>query len=316
MRYSLLAFCLAGAASLSAQSPAKDTTAKVTTLKPGDLKVNIDGKPFAIFHVGADANKPFLAPIWSPSGKIITRGFPMEDIPGESRDHLHHRGLWFSYDDVNGVKFWENDPSYTRPNIGKIVVQKADLKEGHGSSTVTAKMEWRDPAGKVLVIEDRQMVFRADGENRIIDFHITLTTPDEVTFGDTKEGAFAIRLNDAFTERKGLKIVNAEGKTRMVNVWGKRSPWVDYSADLDGEKIGVAMFDHPSNPNYPTYWHTRDYGLFALDPFGQHAFDPKAEVRKTVLHKGEKIVFQWRVLIHPGDVETAHVADLYKQYAK
>ena len=127
-------------------------------------------------------------------------------------------------------------------------------------------MEWLDPGGKLLVVEDREMVFRAAGDLRTIDFHITLTAPTEVTFGDTKEGAFAIRLSDAFTEKKGLKIVDADGRTRMVNVWGKRSNWVDYSADVEGEKIGVAMFDHPQNPNHPTYWHARDDGLFALTP--------------------------------------------------
>jgi hypothetical protein len=76
-----------------------------------DVAVNIDGKPFTIFHYGTEAWKPFLAPLRSASGKIVTRRFPMETVPDESRDHLHHRGLWFSYDDVNGVKFWENDPS-------------------------------------------------------------------------------------------------------------------------------------------------------------------------------------------------------------
>src|SRR3954453_23697692 len=84
--------------------------------------VTIDGKPFTIFHTGADANKPFLAPVRSASGKIVTRGFPMENLPGESKDHLHHRGLWFSFDDVNGIKFWENDPSYIKGKIGKMLV--------------------------------------------------------------------------------------------------------------------------------------------------------------------------------------------------
>jgi len=88
----------------------------------------------------------------------------MESVPGESRDHLHHRGLWFSYDDVNGVKFWENDPSYTKGRIGRIVVRNAE--DGDRSGTLTAAIEWRDP-------------------------------------GDTKEGAFAIRLADNFTQKKG-----------------------------------------------------------------------------------------------------------------
>ena len=68
-------------------------------------------------------------------------------------------------------------------------------------------------------------------------------------------------------------------------------------------------------PTTLTYWHARDYGLFALDPFGQNAFDPKMPVRRTKLAAGDKLVFRWRVVIHPGDAETAHVADLYNQYA-
>jgi hypothetical protein len=101
----------------------------------------------------------------------------------------------------------------------------------------------------------------------------------------------------------------------MINVWGKRSNWVDYTADVDGEQLGVAIFDHPSNLNHPTYWHARDYGLFALNPFGQQAFDPKMEESQLKLAKGQKITFRWRVVIHPGDADSAHLADLYKEYS-
>lgn len=303
MRCSILFLCLT-------------STPTLAQVARKDLPVKVDGTPFTVFHYGADANKPFLSPLRSVSGKVITRAFPMENIPGESHDHMHHRGLWFSYDDVDGVKFWENDPSYTKPNMGKIVVNHAEAKEGKGSTTVTANMDWRSPNDKVMLTEDREMVFHATPNLRYIDFVITLTAPDaDITLGDTKEGAFAIRLSDAFTERKGVKIVDADGRTRMVNVWGKRSNWVDYSAGVDGEKIGVAMFDNPHNLYYPTYWHARDYGLFALNPFGQNAFDPKLPVRHTVIHRGENLVLRYRVVIHPGDAESAHIADLYKEYA-
>ena len=282
---------------------------------PEEVAVNVDGKPFTTFHYGSDANKPFLAPLRSASGKIVTRHFPMETIAGESHDHLHHRGLWFSYDDVNGVKFWENDPSYTKGRIGRMVVRGAQWKDGDHSGTLTAVIEWRDPDGKVLLVEDRSMVFYSDPKLRTIDFHIALNAQEDLTFGDTKEGAFAIRLADNFTAKKGGVMVDADGRTGMANVWGKRSNWVDYSADVDGEKLGVAMFDHPQNPHHPTYWHARDYGLFALNPFGQHAFDQNREERHTKLGAGQKLVYQWRVVIHPGDAETGHVAELYKQYA-
>ena len=303
MRSSIL-LCLAAGTCLTAQ----------VKFTPEDVAINVDGKPFTVFHFGEKNNKPFLAPLRSASGKIVTRGFPMENIPGESRDHLHHTGLWFSYDDVNGVKFWENDPSYTKPNIGRIVVVHTETKDGDKSGILTATMEWRDPAGKVLLVENRDMTFYSDPKLRIIDFHITLTAAQEVTIGDTKEGAFAIRLTDNFTERKGAKIVDANGRTDMKNVWGKRSNWVDYTAEVDGERLGVAMFDHPQNPHYPTYWHARDYGLFSLNPFGQNSFDENMAENKTKLAKGQKLTFRWRVVIHPGDAVSGGVADLYKQY--
>ena len=303
MRCSLV-LCLAAAACLSAQ----------VRFAPDGIAVDIDGKPFTTFHYGSDAAKPFLAPLRSASGKIVTRRFPMESVPGESRDHLHHRGLWFSYDDVNGVKFWENDPSYTKPRMGRIVVRNAEWKDGDRSGTLTAVMEWRDPNGKPLLVETRRMVFYSDPKLRTIDFYVTLTAAENVTIGDTKEGAFAIRMAENFTERKGGRIVDANGRISMANVWGKRSDWVDYTGEVDGERLGVAIFDHPQNPHYPTYWHARDYGLFALNPFGQNAFDPAAEERRVNLPAGQKLAFRWRVVIHPGDAETCRVAELYKEY--
>ncbi|MEI9973799.1 MAG: DUF6807 family protein [Ignavibacteriota bacterium] len=109
-------------------------------------------------------------------------------------------------------------------------------------------------------------------------------------------------------------MVNAEGGAGMAQVWGKRSNWVDYSGQVDGEKLGVAIFDHPQNPRHPTYWHARDYGLFALNPFGAHAFDPKQLESRWDLAKGKQLVFRWRVVVHPGDAESAHLADLFNDY--
>lgn len=277
--------------------------------------IDLDGKPFTTFHSGVAEGRPYLAPLRSASGKIITRRFPMETIEGESRDHLHHRGLWFSYDDVNGVKFWENDPSYKDPQTGRIVATKAEWRPA--SKTLETVFNWNDHSGKTVLVEHRMMAFRSSPTLRIIDFDITLTAPEKVVFGDTKEGAFAIRLADALTEKSGSgKMVNAEGKQGMAAIWGKRSSWADYSGVIDGEKLGIAIFDHPSNPGYPVHWHARDYGLFAVNPWGQHAFDPAAPEAHTALPAKGSLRFRWRVVIHAGDTATAHVAELYQEFAK
>lgn len=282
---------------------------------PDHLDISLDGKPFTVLHSGAAEGKPYFAPLRSASGKIITRRYPMENVPGESRDHVHHRGLWFSYDDVNGVKFWENDSSYKDPRIGRIVARKAEWKPE--SKTLETVFDWDDHSGKTLLVERRITTFEASPTLRVMDFDITLTAPEKVVFGDTKEGAFAIRLADALTEKRGSgKMVNAEGQQGMANVWGKRSNWVDYSGTLEGEKLGIAIFDHPSNPGHPVHWHARDYGLFAVNPWGQHAFDPAAPEAHTTLPAGESLRFRWRVVIHAGDAGSAKIAELYREFAK
>jgi hypothetical protein len=296
---------LAAAATLTAQ--VKFTPHKTDSALDA-VEVSVDGKPFTTFEYGEKVAKPYLAPVRSASGKVVTRGFPMQEIAGESRDHLHHTGLWFSYDDVNGTKLWENHPSYTKPHMGREVVKSAE----YSGNTLKTVIEWHDTDGKVLLVETRDMVFGGDAKVRTIDFHITLTAAQDVTFGDTKEGAFAIRLAEPFTEKKGGHMVNADGLATMKQVWGKRSNWVDYTADLDGEKLGVAMFDAPGNPRHPTYWHARDYGLFALNPFGQNAFDDKQEESKWKLAKGEKLAFRWLVVIHPGDADLAKMYGAWK----
>ena len=280
------------------------------------IDVTLEGKPFTTFYYGGEYNKPYLAPLRSATGKIVTRQYPMEKIEGESRDHLHHTGLWFSYDDVNGIKFWENMDSYKPPNKGKILVKSAELKTMSGSAVIKGVFDWNDPSGKTLLVEDRTMTFSSKPALRIIDFDITLKAPAKVVFGDTKEGAFAIRLADPLIEKQGGKMVNAEGAQGMKNVWGKRSNWVDYSGTLDGEPVGIAIFDHPSNPRHPTYWHARDYGLFALNPFGQHAFDESAPESHWAVEAGGALHFRWRVVIHSGDASSAHIGELYKIYAK
>lgn len=201
--------------------------------------------------------------------------------------------------------------------MGRIVVRDAKWKDGEHSGTLTANMEWRGPDSRVMVLENREMTFYSDPKLRILDFHITLTAQEDLTFGDTHEGFFAMRLADNFKEIKGGSSVDADGRVNMENIWGKRSNWVDYTGVIDGEKLGVAIFDHPENPRHPTHWHARDYGLVAANPFGaQKAFDTEEKESLFKLPKGQKIVFRYRVIVHPGDSHSENIADLYAQYAK
>jgi hypothetical protein len=153
---------------------------------------------------------------------------------------------------------------------------------------------------------------------------MTLTPVAKVTFGDTKEGTFAIRLAASLEEptreslavpkRTGL-MVDSEGRRGEPQVWGHRASWVDYCGEVEGEKLGIAILDHPSNPRHPTYWHSRSYGLFAANIFGVHDFlnDKSANGSMTV-DPGRPLRFRYRVIIHPGDTQSANIAEEFQKY--
>jgi len=295
-------------------------TAQVKFTKHADkIDVAIDGKPFTTFYYAGDAPKPYLHPLRAASGKIVTRMYPMEQVEGETRDHPHHRGLWFTHGDVNGLDFWINEAGPKRkPNTGVIVPLKVmEIKDGK-NGVIKASFEWRTPDGQPLLEEVRTMTFSGDANTRRIDFDVTFTAKKQpVKFGDTKEGFFAIRLSDKLKEERGGTgtMTNAEGMSKEKDVWGKQSPWVDYSGTLDGEKVGIAILDHPGNPVHPTYWHSRGYGLFAANAFGKRDFtrDKTQDGSKTI-QPGENMRFRYRVLIHAGDTAEAKIAEAYQQY--
>ena len=81
MRFSVVVFLAAGA-SMPGQ----------VKFRPEDIAVNIDGKPFTVFHYGTEVSKPYLAPLRSASGKIVTRHFPNEEVAGESQGRARTRG--------------------------------------------------------------------------------------------------------------------------------------------------------------------------------------------------------------------------------
>jgi hypothetical protein len=112
-------------------------------------------------------------------------------------------------------------------------------------------------------------------------------------------------------------IVNSAG-VRDGQTWGKRAEWCDYYGPVEGRTVGIAIFDHPKNPRHPTWWHVRDYGLFAANPFGQHDFEslPDKTAGNLVVPAGKSVTFRYRFYLHEGDEQQAKVAEKYQQYVK
>jgi hypothetical protein len=256
-----------------------------------------------------DYRVPYLYPLTSPSGANISRHWPMEDdAPTEEKDHPHHRGLWLSHGDVNGYDFWAG-------MVGKkdavIRTDKVQTEKSETSVTLTASLTWLGD-GKELLREKRYHTFsRRDPKTLVIDIHSSLTAvADKVTFGDTKEGTFAVRTD------RTLRVVGKEAKATLTNsngdtnaaAWGKRAKWAAYSGpDELGKPAVVAIIDGAKSFRHPTHWHARDYGLLAANPFGIHDFEKKKDktLGNHVLKKDEVMFLIYQVVIHEGTLESA-----------
>ena len=300
----------------SAAAPPKEGV-QITKLADR-LRVEINGKLFTEYYF-KDVPRPYCYPLIGPGDVAMTRNWPMKDTPGEEHDHKHHRSLWFAHGSMNGHDFWSEDKSF-----GKEVHDDfLEVKSGKDAGVIKERNKWVAADGTVVCTDERTLRFYNPGSvnERVLDFEITLFASNgDLTFGDTMEGTMAVRLAETMRLKgkvgKG-HIVNSNG-VRDGQTWSKKANWVDYYGPVDDKIVGIAIFDHPQNPRHPTWWHVRDYGLFAANPFGQHDFEPGTEkgAGNLTVPAGKRITFRYRFYLHEGDDQQAKVAERYEQYVK
>jgi len=302
------------------------------------VEVYIGGKLFTSFIYPDNMEKQTLYPIMAASGKVITRGYPMNPRPFERMDHPHHVGLWFNFGDVNGLDFWNNSfaiKQADKPRYGSVKFKKI-VSENPKKGELVTSADWVDINNNVLLNEVSTFVFSGTDNLRTIERTSKLTAKQLVTFTENKEGMIGLRLDRAFEEpatkpekfldAKGIvtevPVLNNEGVNGVYRnaegikggaVWGKRSPWVALRADKEKEIITIVILDNPKNPNYPAWSHARGYGLFATNSLGGRNFDKNVAEVRLVLQPGESIVFKYKVLIG-GDLSDREINGIAKEF--
>ena len=326
---------------------AQTNTQHVTIVaRPEDRRVDVavDGQPFTSYIYPVSLQKPVLNPIRSASGLVVTRGYPLDPQPGERADHPHHVGHWFNYGDVNGYDFWGHSsatPAANKPRMGTIVHKEIVRSSSGDTGRLTVRTDWVIPDGSTLLREDTEFAFTGSAGRRIID-RVTRWTAAAaaVTFKDTKEGAFGIRVARALDHpAKGPEVlvarsggkevekrvddsgvatgryVGSDGKTGE-EVWGTRGPWMGLTGTIDGKPVTLAILDHSSNHGHPTYWHARGYGLFAANPLGRQGYDPKQEPAILTLQPGKSVTFHHRILVVDEHLSREQLAQVYDKYVR
>jgi hypothetical protein len=306
------------------------------------VDISIDGKPFTSYIWPTTLKKPVLYPLRTADGTIITRGFPLEQRPGERVDHPHHAGMWFNYESVNGIDFWNNSDAIKPENAPKMgtIVQTGILsaKGGASEGELEVTADWVTFQKNVLLKERTRFVFRGGPGFRSVDRITTLTAQDEkVVFQDAKDGLLGIRVvraleipsdkPEVYTDVSGHTTTVAKLDNTGVNgtyltsegkkgdaAWGTRGDWCNLSGKVGDEPVTITIFDHPGNPGFPTYWHARGYGLFAANPLGEKIFSEGKQELNLTLAPHARVTFRYRILIR-STIATAEATEAaYKEF--
>ena len=314
--YSLLLifFLITGCHSFSKSVNSSGFTVTETN---GLVQVDWNGKLLSAYHF-RDVSRPFVYPLLGPDDVHLTRRWPQETVLNEEHDHPHHHALWWAHGDVNGDDFWSESPK-----AGRTVHQHFTQQTGGRRAVIAARNKWINKVGNVVAEDERRLIFYPPtADLRTMDFEITVFAgKQDLVLGDTKEGTMAIRLAETMRLVRGDKslgqgqIFDAAGDRNQAT-WGKRAAWCDYSGPVESGIYGVTMIDHPTNPRYPTWWHVRDYGLFAANPFGVHDFEKKAKGTGDLRIKaGELITFRYRLLLHKGELKSVNIENFHMAFA-
>jgi hypothetical protein len=328
----------------TASAQKKEAVTVVKSATENKIDVFIDGKPFTSFLYPDTLEKPVLFPINAADGAVVTRGFPLDPRPGEPTDHPHHVGLWFNFENVNGIDFW-ND-SYAIPQNKKSLygwIRTDHILEAKGGSTGTLvyHANWTNQQKQILLEETTRFEFSGDENQRIIDRFTTLKADTGIIFNDAKDGMLGLRLahelqmpaneDQQFTDNKGNITVVKGGTDHVANgnyltsagktgndAWSSRGVWCKVFGKMGADSISIAIIDHPKNPNYPTFWHARGYGLFAANPLGEKIFTNGKSAKNLRLKKGESVTFRYKIVINSGvtTISTVKLNEMAEEFGK
>lgn len=323
-------FCWAAGCFISSISFAqkKETVKLVQEKDKNTINVIIGNNLFTSFIYPDSLAKPVLYPIFSQNGAMLTRGYPMYPLAGDPTDHPHHLGLWLNFENVNGLDFWNNSfaiPADKKGMYGSIKTDRIIKKEDGAKGILAYHANWIDNKNNILMEETTQYEFSGSGNQRIVDRITTLKANMEVLFTDAKDGLLGLRVahelqisskkDGVFTDDKGnVTVVKANTDAVATgnyvtsagkvgdSAWSTRAIWCKMFGKMKNDSISIAIIDHPSNINYPTYWHARGYGLFAANPLGAKVFSGGKTATNLKLKKGESVRFVYRVVFDQGPV--------------
>ena len=138
----------------------------------------------------------------------------------------------------------------------------------------------------------------------MIDFDFLLRAKEQdVAFGKFFVGGLAVRMPwDKANPRQTH--LNSTG-LRDLACEQQRAAWCNVERPFGGETFGIAVFDHPGNPNHPSGWRADEQGL--INPNVSALGDWTLAAKQT-----ER--FRYRLLVYRGSASREQLAARFESF--
>lgn len=298
----------------------KETREEGWRLETREHQVEIwhNNQLFTVYKFYPDQFRPWFYPVNSPLGQSITEelndypimvsNYPLSGPELNSGVLPHLRALSIGHGEVNGHDVWHEWPdTKDQGHIAHIRITKQMSTDQEG--ILETQNEWRSVKKDTLLMTDTRKFrfFESKYDNRIIDIRLIFTaTNGEVQLGENHHSLLYARLNHGMSVQKGGLIYTSESSGTQGETMGQQSPWVAYSgaAVAGGPWHGIAIMESPNNPWQSRAW-SRDYGFMAMGSF---------HWMEHTIPAGGSIDLGYRIVIHGGNAEEAHVDDEWNLY--
>jgi hypothetical protein len=280
-------------------APVKDVRIKAERHDDGRLKVRartpggeqwIDLATFVM----KENQRPYLHPLHDASGKVVLS----EDKPA---DHPWQHGVFTGFHRVNGFNYWKEDQGKQR------FVRLFDLTEASDRVSWRALVELTAPNGDVVLDEEDAITIHApeSADAYVIDFDLLLRARDkDVTFGKYFVGGLSVRM-PWDKERSRQTHLNSEGQ-RNRDCEQQRAKWCNVERPIGDDTFGIAVFDHPDNPNHPSGWRADEQGL--INPNVSSAAD-------WVIAAHKQQSFKYRLVVYRGSATQKQLSARFEAFA-
>ena len=253
-----------------------------------------------------ESPKPCFAPIYTPSGKLITHYRNM--------DHPWHTGLYYGWVHVNDSDLW-GGPRYV-PEEGKyMLLPGTHGRQAHaafdeiwfegGEARVVETVLWQSSSDEVMATEVRSLEFQSLPDRPGTMWRITSAIAPEgqdLKMASSRASQYSgleLRMGPPFFE---ASYRTSEGVRGHENIMKSRARWCCATGACGG---AIVIMDHPSNPRHPTNWFVRAKWMGAGLLMEEDMTVPL----------GEKLTLRYGFLVLDADPEDGFIESQFQAFA-